>query len=78
MPQNMPLPTKAKITALVCSGRRRPKVVNGKFMLKAGKNNWQAMSSPTLNPTRPQITVAIANARTILLSYLNVSTFISI
>ena len=26
---NMPLPTKAKMTALVCSGRMRPKVMNG-------------------------------------------------
>jgi hypothetical protein len=26
MPANIMLPTKAKITALVCSGRRRPKV----------------------------------------------------
>ena len=73
MPQNMPLPTKAKMTALVCSGRIRPKVVKGVFRFSSGQKNWQAASSPASVPTRPQMAVAMANARTMWLSYLNVS-----
>ena len=78
MPMNMPLPTKAKMTAFVCSGRSRPKVVNWRLRFSSGQNNWQAISNPALKPTRPQMTVAIAKARTIRLSYLKVSTFIGI
>src|SRR6188472_2624198 len=78
MPMNMPLPTKAKMTALVCKGRSRPNVVYCRFRFRSGQNNWQAMSKPALNPTRPQMTVAIAKARTMRLSYLNVSTFMSL
>ena len=58
---NMPLPTNAKITALVCSGRSRPNVVNWRFRFRSGQNNWHAMSSPALKPTRPQMTVAMAD-----------------
>src|SRR3954464_4295746 len=76
MPMNMPLPTKAKITAFVWSGRSRPKETNWRFRFAAGKKSWMAASSPADMPTIPQITVAIAKARTIRLSYLNVSTFI--
>src|SRR5688572_2942496 len=75
MPMNMPLPTKAKMTALVCSGRNRPKVVYWRLRFRSGQNSWQAMSRPAANPTSPQITVAMAKARTIRLSYLKVSTF---
>ena len=35
MPANIMLPTNAKITALVCSGRRRPKVSHGRLKLAA-------------------------------------------
>src|SRR5579872_3168608 len=73
MPQNMPLPTNAKMTALVCSGRILPKVVNGVSRFSCGQNNWQAINRPAAVPTRPQMAVAIANARTMWLSYLNVS-----
>src|SRR5208283_2354078 len=74
MPMNIPLPTKAKITALVCTGRTRPKVMNWRFRLAAGQNICVATSRPAAMPTMPQTTVAMANARTIWLSYLNVST----
>ncbi len=73
MPMNIALPTNAKMTALVCSGRRRPNEVNCRFKFRSGQKSWQAISSPALKPTRPQITVAIANARTMRLSYLKVS-----
>ena len=75
MPMNIPLPTKAKITAFVCRGRMRPKVVNGRSRFNPGQNNWQATNKPALVPTSPQMAVAIANARTLRLSYLKVSTF---
>ena len=59
------LPPKAKITALVCSGRSRPKFRmpcrNSKF--SCGKASWQAMTTPTRNPTTPQNAVAITPAR---------------
>jgi hypothetical protein len=60
------LPPKAKITALVCSGRRRPKFRmpcdHSKF--SAGKASWKAMTTPTRKPTMPQKAVAITPART--------------
>ena len=60
------LPPKAKITALVCSGRRRPKFTmpcaQSKF--SAGKASWKAMITPTRKPTTPQKAVAITPART--------------
>ena len=75
MPMNMPLPTNAKMTAFVCNGRSRPNVVYCRLRFRSGQNNWQAMSRPALNPTSPQMTVAMAKARTMRLSYLNVSMF---
>ena len=68
MPMNRPLPTKAKITALVWSGRSRPKVVYWRLRFSSGRNSWQAISRPARKPTNPQMTVAMANARTIRLS----------
>src|ERR1035437_5084391 len=73
MPINIPLPTNAKITALVRTGRSRPKVMNWRLRLAVGQNNWVAASRPAAMPTRPQTTVAMANARTMRLSSLNVS-----
>ncbi len=72
----MPLPTNAKITAFVCSGRNRPNVVNCRLKFRSGQNNWHAINNPALKPTMPHTMVAIAKARTIRLSYLKVSTFI--
>ena len=37
MPVNMPLPTKAKVTAFVCSGRSRPKLTNCQLKFASGK-----------------------------------------
>ena len=68
MPMKTPLPTKAKITAFVCSGRIRPKVVKGVFRLRSGQNNWHAINKPAEVPTRPQMAVAMAKARTTRLS----------
>ena len=65
---NMPLPTKAKITALVWTGRSRPKVTNCKFRFAAGKKSCTAHSNPAVMPTMPQTTVAMAKARTMRLS----------
>src|SRR5690349_11491915 len=76
MPMNIPLPTKAKITAFVCNGRTRPKVVNWRFRFASGQNSCTAASKPADIPTIAQITVAMEKARTIRLSYLKVSTFI--
>ncbi|MNG16395.1 hypothetical protein D3C84_1003070 [compost metagenome] len=36
---NRAQPPKAKITALVCSGRKRPKLVHGKLKLSSGQTN---------------------------------------
>ena len=66
---NIPLPTNAKMTALVCSGRIRPKVMNWRPAFTEGRKSWKAMMTPTSIPTTPQTTVAIVNARTIVLSY---------
>ena len=58
------LPPKAKITALVCSGRSRPKLPmpcrNSKF--SHGQASWLAMITPTRNPTTPQKVVAMTPA----------------
>ncbi len=53
------LPPKAKITAEVCSGRSRPKLVHGRSRLSCGKASCQAMTSPTTKPAMPQITAAM-------------------
>jgi hypothetical protein len=60
----MALPPNAKITALVCSGRRRPKLNHGKSKASPGQINSAAMMTPTSMPTMPQITVTMANCRT--------------
>ena len=64
----MPLPTKAKMTALVCRGRKRPKVNQGP-RLKEGYTSWMAIIMPTSIPTIPQMKEAAPKARVILLSY---------
>ena len=63
------------MTAFVWTGRNRPKVTNCKSRFAPGKKFCTAHSSPALMPTMPQITVAMANARTMRLSYLKVSIF---
>ena len=72
MPVKMALPANAKMTAFVCSGRRRPNVRNG-GTFSAGTASCRAMSSPTSMPTRPQTKVATRNFRTIASSYLKES-----
>lgn len=64
----IPLPTKAKITALVCRGRILPKVVKGVLKFMKGQTNCTATRSPTDMPTIPQKIVAIPKFLTILLS----------
>lgn len=64
----MALPTKAKITALVCNGLIRPKVVYWEPMFNAGLKSCIAMSNPTVIPMMPQTMVATAKFLTILLS----------
>ena len=59
------LPTKAKITALVCSGRSREKVRYGTPRFACHQASWVAMSAPTSMPTTPKITDAAMNRRTI-------------
>src|SRR6266540_2566968 len=66
MPANIMLPTNAKITALVCSGRNRPKVSHGVSKLSRKKLSCDATSTPTNMPTIPQTRVASRNWRTIL------------
>ena len=75
-------PTKAKMTALVCSGRKRPKVRNEmpsaliKPKVIASRNlpfichheSWVAMTTPTNMPTIPQNMEAIMKRRTDLSS----------
>ena len=57
-------PAKAKMTAFVCSGRRRPKVSSG-GMFTDGSASWRAIRSPTSMPTSPQMNVASMNLRAI-------------
>ncbi len=64
----MPLPTNAKIMALVCSGLILPNVVNSRPRLNTGNASWSAINSPTITPTMPQTSVARINNLTILLS----------
>ena len=56
-----PLPANAKITALVCSGRMRPKDRKDKSRLKAGAASCKAAMTPTSMPTMPHTTVASRN-----------------
>jgi hypothetical protein len=64
----IPFPTKAKITALVWSGRTLPKVVKGRPKLAAGKYICTAANNPTNMPTTPHNRVAKAKFFTIRLS----------
>ncbi len=64
MPANIMLPTKAKITALVCSGRMRLNVNHDVSKLSCQKLNCSAASRPTSIPIRPHPIEAIMNART--------------
>ena len=54
----MEFPTKAKITALVCKGLKRPKLNQEIPSVKFGKRNSNANKSPTNIPTTPKINVA--------------------
>ena len=57
------VPPKAKITAEVCSGRRRPKVVHSRSRFSAGKTICSAITRPTVKPTTPQKTAITMKAR---------------
>ena len=59
-------PPKAKITAFVCSGRRRPYCSQEMPSVSAGQYSWAAMITPTSMPTTPHSTVAMANCITTL------------
>ncbi len=48
------LPTKAKMTALVCSGRSRENVVYGMPKLSCHQASWLAMSTPTSHADGPE------------------------
>ena len=58
------LPTNAKMAALVCSGRSRPKERKLKPKLSWGNASCEAMKMPTSIATAPQMMVASANLRT--------------
>ena len=58
------LPTSAKITALVCSGRIRLNVSQGVSKFACQKLIWIAARRPTSRPTRPNTTDARVNLRT--------------
>ena len=64
MPAKQMLPANAKIIALVCSGRRRPNVVQGVPRLAGHQASCRAMTTPTSIPTTPHTTVAVKNLRT--------------
>jgi hypothetical protein len=64
MPANIMLPTKAKMTAFVCSGRRRPKVAHDVLKFACQNASCVAISTPTAMPTMPQTMVAHRNFRT--------------
>src|SRR5436190_10230266 len=70
----MALPANAKIAAFVCRGRSRPYESGPIPGRNCGNTSFRATISPTRNATRPHPAVAIANFRTIALSYRNVST----
>ena len=64
MAAKMALPAKAKMTALVWSGRNRPKLRYSP-RLASGNGSWSAISAPTSIPTNPHTDVATTNQRTI-------------
>jgi hypothetical protein len=59
------LPPKAKTTALVCSGRRRPKLSQGMPPLRLGNASSAASQTPISIPMMPMATDVRANLRTI-------------
>ncbi|KMQ53094.1 hypothetical protein ACS96_31535 [Pseudomonas aeruginosa] len=63
---NSAQPPKAKITRLVCSGRRRPKLVQGRSKFIWGQTSCEAISTPNPMPITPHTTVMMANWRTTL------------
>ena len=65
----MALPAKAKITALVCSGRSLPYDRKLHPPRKSGMYSLTATINPTRNPTIPHASVAIANIRTRLICF---------
>ena len=62
MPAKIMLPTNAKMTAFVCSGRSRPKLRMG-CTLAGHQASWSAQMAPTSMPTIPQTTEAITKLR---------------
>ncbi len=68
MPVKHTLPANAKITALVCSGRSRPKLVQGSPRLAGHHASSSAMITPTSMPTRAHTTVAVKNIFTMAMS----------
>ena len=68
MPAKMALPPKAKMAALVCSGRKRPKVMNSLPKLNCQAASCSAATSPNRKAARPHTIVAITNAFTIVSS----------
>ena len=54
----MALPTNAKITALVCSGLRRPKLKKEIPLVTLGNKNINANINPTNIPTTPKTILA--------------------
>ena len=68
MAAKIALPAKAKITALVCSGRIRPKDRYSIPKFSAGKGSCNAISSPTSMPMTPQMYIASKNMRTMVSS----------
>jgi len=69
MPVKQMLPQKAKITALVCSGRSRPKVSCAIPMLAGHHASSRAINTPTSMPTSAHVTVAMKNSLTMASSY---------
>ena len=65
MPANIMLPTKAKMAALVCSGRSRPNEVHGRPRLACQNGSWVAIRTPTRSATTPNTSDASVNAFTI-------------
>ncbi len=59
------LPTKAKIAAFVCSGRRRPKVSHDVSRFAFHDTSCMATVAPSSSATRPHTMVASEKARTI-------------
>ena len=63
------VPPKAKITKLVCNGRRRPNENQAVSKFKAGQASCEAMITPTLIPIMPQKIVMMASCLTTFIWY---------